>query len=117
MSRFEQTPEFVKDLKRLAKKYRSLPSDLEAFQEVLLVSPTGIGKNFTIIHHSTNVKLVKARLACKSLRERSMRVIFAYHENIITFVYIELYFKGEKENGDNERITRYLQNLDGSSVP
>jgi mRNA-degrading endonuclease YafQ of YafQ-DinJ toxin-antitoxin module len=113
MSRFKQSSQFAKDLKRLVKKYRSLEDDLVALEQVLLVYPTGIGKNFTIIHHAEKVKLVKARLACKSLRERSMRVIYAYHEDTITFVYIELYFKGENENEDRERIERYLQLFDG----
>ena len=109
MSLFNKSPEFEKDLKRLSKKYRSLGDDLATLEQVLLVSPTGIGKNFTIIHHSEKIRLVKTRLACKSLRDRSMRVIYAYHEDTITFVYIELYFKGEKENEDKERIGWYLK--------
>ena len=112
MSHFNSLPEFEKDLKRLSKKYPSLRSDLDDLEAVLREFPTGMGKNFTIIHHSATVKIGKTRLACKSLRDRSMRLVYAYHEDKITFVHIELYFKGDKENGDRERIKEYLKNWD-----
>lgn len=111
MSRFSQLPEFEKELKRLSKKFRTLRQDLDELEGVLRSLPTGGGKNFTIIHHSENVKLVKVRLACQSLRDRSMRVIYAYHNETITFVYIEIHFKGEKENEDRERIKEYLKSI------
>lgn len=111
MNRFNQLPEFEKEFKRLSKKYQSLRQDLNDLEDVLTSLPTGRGKNFTIIHHSEKVKLVKTRLACKSLRNRSMRVIYAYHNDTVTFVYIELYFKGDKENEDRERILAYLKNI------
>ncbi len=108
---FGQLPEFEKELKKLSKKYPSLRQDLDDLEEVLRVLPTGSGKNFTIIHSFEKVKLVKTRLACKSLKDRSMRVIYAYHENTVTFVYIELYFKGNKANEDRERVLEYLKNV------
>ena len=52
---------------------------------------------------------MKARLACKSLRDRSIRVIYAYHNDTVTFVYIELYFKGDKKNEDRERVREYIK--------
>ena len=38
-----------------------------------------------------------------------MRVVYAYHGTSITFVYIEIYFKGHKENEDRQRIKEYLK--------
>ena len=111
MSHFNQQPEFEKEFKRLAKKYRSLPQDLKDLEEVLETLPTGIGKNFSILHYSEKVKIVKTRLACKSLHDRSVRIIYAYHNNTITFVYIEIYYKGDKENEDKERIEEYLKTI------
>ena len=58
------------------------------------------------------MQVVKARLACHALKNRSLRVVYAYHENTITFMYIELYFKGVKENEDRKRIEGYLESLD-----
>ena len=85
MSHFSRTSEFEREFSKLSKKYRSLSEDL--------------------------IKIVKTRLACKSLRNRSIRIIYAYKESTVTFVYIEIYFKGDKENEDRERINLYLKSL------
>ncbi len=111
MSHFNQLPEFQKELKRLGSKYPSLCDDLKNFEILISEYPTGIGKNFEIVHSSEIVKIVKARLACKSLKARSIRIIYAYHKNTITFVYIELYFKGDKANEDRVRIAQYLKSV------
>lgn len=113
MSHFKQLPEFERELKKLSKKYQTLHQDLKTLEKVLEAQPTGIGKNFTILHYSEEVILVKTRLACKSLRDRSMRVIYAYHDHTVTFVYIELYFKGNKESEISGRIERYLKQVEG----
>ena len=108
MSTFYQLPEFEKELKKLSKKYPSLVSDIEDIKSVLLTSPTGIGKNFTIIKTTEEIKIVKVHIHCESLRARTMRLIYAYHKNKIEFMYIEVYFKGDKVNEDRERIEEYL---------
>ena len=111
MSRFDQSPEFEHELKKLVKKYPSLPQDIKNLEDILVCSPTGRGNNFTIVHSSLSIKIVKTRLACKSLRDRSVRIVYAYHESTITFIYLEIYFKGDKENEDRARIEEYLKNL------
>lgn len=111
MSHFNQSPEFEKELKKLSKKYRSLPKDLKDLEEVLVVSPTGLGKNFTIVHSTESVKIVKARLACESIGNRNVRIIYAYHNDTFEFMYIEIYFKGDKENEDRSRIEKYLKSF------
>lgn len=106
---FDQSTEFEKELKKLSKKYRSLPKDLKDLEEVLVSCPTGRGKNFTIVYSAESVKIVKARLACESLRDRTMRIVYAYHDNTFEFMYIEIYCKGDKENEDRTRIEKYLK--------
>ena len=108
MSNFDRLPEFEKEFLRLCKKYRTLNSDLARFESVLEILPTGTGKAFTIIYSSAEVTIIKARLACKALRDQSLRIIYAYHEDIISFVHIEIYFKGDKENEDRQRIKEYV---------
>jgi len=108
MSIFFQLPEFEKELKKLSKKYPSLVSDIEDIKPVLLECPTGIGKNFTIIKIRENVKIVKVRIHCESLRSREIRLIYSYSPDKIEFIYIEIYFKGDKENEDRKRIEEYL---------
>lgn len=39
-----------------------------------------------------------------------IRVIYAYHIAASKVDFIEIYFKGEKENEDRERIKEYLKN-------
>jgi hypothetical protein len=111
MSRFNQLPEFSKEFLRLSKRYGSLSEDMEKFERFISENPTGLGKNFTIIHSSPEVKIVKARMMCKSLKERSIRMIYACHEEVLTFVHIEIYFKGDKVNEDSARIKEYLSSL------
>jgi len=112
MNRFEQLPEFEKELSKLSRKYPSLLEDLRKLGILISLNPAGLGTNFVTIHHSPRVKIVKTRLACKSLRDRSMRVIYAYHDSTVTFVYIELYFKGDKENEDTARWRQYLKDVE-----
>lgn len=111
MNKFLQLPEFDRELKKLSKKYPSLKNDIEDIKPVLIESPTGIGKNFTIISTTKEVKIVKVRIHCESLRSRSIRLIYAYHKDKIEFMYIEIYFKGDKENEDRERIEEYLERV------
>lgn len=111
MSHFNQLPEFTKELSGLSKKYRSLSEDLKKLERLIALNPVGVGTNFVTIHHSPKARIVKTRLACKSLKKRSMRVIYAYHEDIVTFVYIEIYFKGDKENENKERVARYIKSI------
>lgn len=108
MSRFCQLPEFEKEFKKLSKKYPTLSSDIEDIKPILLETQTGIGKNFTIISTTENIQIVKVRILCESLRSRAIRLIYAYHRDKIEFMYIEVYFKGDKENEDSERIKNYL---------
>lgn len=116
MMNFKNTIEFQKDFKRLAKKFRSLDEDLIEFKKVLDEAPLGIGKHFNIITKTNRLCIVKARFFCKSLKKKDLRIIYAYIENhqiieMIGINFIELYFKGEKENEDCKRIKTYFKNL------
>ena len=111
MNSFSSLPEFEKELKKLSKKYQSLVYDIEDIKPILLSCPTVIGKNFKIIHSNKDIKIIKVRIHCESLRARTIRLIYAYCENKVEFMYIELYFKGKKENENRDRIKRYLEGL------
>lgn len=109
MKSFNPLPEFRRELRKLSRKYGTLDSDLETFKQVLLSSPIGFGKNFIIIHSTEVVKIVKARMACRSLRGNSLRIIYAYLEREERVEFIEIYHKGNKENKDRNRIKEYLK--------
>ena len=108
MNRSNYLPEFTKEFNVLLKKYRSLNEDIKSFEKVIFAMPIGFGKNFTIIHSNEKLKIIKARIMCKSLRNRDIRIIYAYHNNTFEYIYIEIYFKGDKENEDKERVKEYI---------
>ena len=105
---FSVLPEFEKDLKKLSKKYLTLASDIEDLKPILQETKTGIGKNFTIVATTNRVQIVKVRILCESLRTRTIRLIYACNKDKIEFMFVEVYFKGYKENEDRERIKKYL---------
>jgi hypothetical protein len=111
MRNFNLSSEFEKNFKQLFKKYRTLDDDLEKFKTILLTNPTGVGKNFTVIHSEQICKIVKARIACRALRDRSLRIIYAYLEESGGFYFIELYFKGEQVNENRKLIKEFLNQI------
>ena len=113
MKNFDSLPEFRRELSRLSRKYGTLDDDLETFKEVLSTSPTGFGNSFAVIHSTEVIKIVKARMACRSLRGRFLRVIYAYLEREEKVEFIEIYYKGDKENEDRNRIREYLKSAAG----
>ena len=108
---FNELPEFAKEFKRMIKKYKSLPDDMEEFKHVLTVEPLGNSKHFTIITNNDRCSVVKARLFCRYLKGSSLRIIYAFHCNNLRVDFIEIYFKGDKENENRERIKAYLNNF------
>lgn len=107
---FNELPEFTKECKRLAKKYKSLPNDLQEFRNVVSVVPLGNSKHFNIVTQTEGVKIVKARFFCRYLKGASLRIIYAHIKEQKRIEFIEIYFKGNKENEDRERIKNYLKN-------
>jgi hypothetical protein len=108
---FNEIHEFQKDCKRLQKKYLSLKSDISEFQSVVSAVPLGNSKHFNVITQEDSIYIVKARLFCRYLKGSSMRIIYAFHAEEEKIEFIELYFKGDKENEDRGRIEEYLRKL------
>ncbi len=108
--RFDELPEFQKEFKRYAKKYRSLPDDLQEFRNVISAVPLGNSKHFNVITQTENFYILKARFFCRYLRGASLRIVYAYHNTVSKVEFLEIYLKGEKENEDRERIKEYLKN-------
>ncbi len=109
-------PEFQKDLKKLSKKFTTLEEDLHIFidKQLNLYHKHKIDNkgNFPIpslkIEHPKFFKAKK--IACRSLKGKGarsgIRVIYAYFESDDRIELIEIYYKGDKENEDRERIIR-----------
>lgn len=108
-TKFDELPEFTREFKKLAKKYRSLWEDLEEFKRVLEVQPLGTGKHFNVTTRSDKITVVKARLFCRYLKGSSLRIIYAVHSDHSHVEFIEIYFKGDQENEDRARIENFLK--------
>jgi hypothetical protein len=108
---FEETGYFRKECKRLGKKYKSLEEDLGVFKKIISVIPLGNSKHFTVLIQAGDAYIIKARLFCRYLKGSSLRIIYSYIKSENDVCFIELYFKGEKENESKERIDEYLKSL------
>lgn len=112
---FEELPEYLKDLKQLLKKYRTLNEDITELKKTLIVEPDedppfsyrieGLGITTCII----KVK----KIACRALKGRGvnsgLRLIYAWFEVEQRIVMTELYHKNDKENEDRKRILKYFE--------
>jgi len=108
---FNELPEFSKEFKRLSKKYRSLADDLIEFKRIISIVPLGNSKHFNVITKTERCAIIKARLFCRYLKGSSLRIIYAFYCQSYKVDFIEIYFKGEKENEDREIIRAYLKNI------
>jgi len=108
--------EFEKDFKKLAKKFRTLNEDLNAFiaNQLKLAHKKNIDNKGVVRISDLGIeypKIYKARkFACKALKGKGaasgIRVIYAYYEQDDIIEFIEIYYKGYKKNADRERIMR-----------
>jgi len=118
---YKQTEDFEKDLKRLLKKFPTLVEDIEIAKifaiELFHLKNTDKRAIFQIPNFCTEeLKICKLKkFACKALKGRGVksgiRIIYAYYVLTKTVDFIEIYFKGESENEDKERIKQYLASM------
>lgn len=106
---FEELSIFQKEFKKLKKRYKSLLKDLKEFQKILSVSPLGNTKHFSVIQQTNVLYIIKARFFCRYLKGSSLRIVYAYFQKGGKIQFIELYYKGNKENEDTLRIKKYIQ--------
>jgi len=109
-------PEFERDMKRLLKRFRSLEDDLDNFikTELTLFHKLGIDNKGVVQIAGLDYqspKVYKGRkFACRALKGKGahsgIRVVYAYFEEMDRVELIEIYYKGDKENEDRERIIR-----------
>jgi hypothetical protein len=116
-------PEFDKDIKKLLKRFRTLEDDLDVFVKTELVLYHKRRKDnkgiFPIAGRGVEKpKIYKAKkFACRSLKgkgvQSGIRVIYGHFEKEVRIDFIEIYYKGDKENEDKDRIMRYYKDSVG----
>jgi mRNA-degrading endonuclease RelE of RelBE toxin-antitoxin system len=112
---FDEIIEFRKDLKKLTKKYRSIPEDLISVKMILSIDPDAAPPfSFRLDGLKIQTCIIKVRkIACKSLKTRGvnsgLRLIYAYFKEEARIVFIELYHKNDKAIEDRKRILKYFK--------
>ena len=111
--------EFEREFRKLLKKFKTLKEDMQTFINTQLklyhkqkVDNSGVVRisNLAI----DEPKIYKARkFACRSLKgtggRSRIRIIYAYYEEEDIIEFIEIFFKGDKDNEDRDRIYRYYK--------
>ena len=113
-----RTPEFERDLKKLDRRFRTLPDDLEVFirkqlvlSHKLMIDNSGVEQIPGVGTQDTKVFKGK-KFACRSLKGRGVhsgiRVIYSYCEKTDRIQLIEIYFKGDKPSEDRSRLMKLI---------
>ncbi len=117
--RYEEVSKFTRDFKKLLKKFQSLADDFKTAKKnsVELFHKSEINNNgiFEIqgARNTEELQFFKIKkFACKSLPGRGVqsgiRITYAYFPNEQKVVFLEIYFKAQKENEDKTRIANFL---------
>lgn len=111
---FVRLSEFQKDFKKLKKKYKTLSEDIAVFEKVLSVSadpqpPQRIRISDLGIESPVVIKV--KHFTCRSLKGKGarsgIRIVYAYFEHDERVEFVEMYYKGDKEVEDRQRIKKY----------
>ena len=115
----EHLEKFSRDLKKLLKRFPSLEDDLDSFIKAQLIAY----HKHNIDNHGIipiegiqiqNPQIFKVlKFACKSLKGKGVhsgiRITYGYFSAEDRIEFIEIYYKGDQENEDKERIKSYYK--------
>jgi len=110
-------PEFEKDLKKLSKRFKTVEDDLKIFIETELklyhkldVDNKGIFQIPSLQIEEPQIYKAK-KFACRALKgkgvQSGIRLIYAYFKDADKIELVEIYYKGDKENEDRDRILKH----------
>lgn len=115
---YEYLSEFEKDFKKLQKRFRTLQEDFKLMVKlnIELYHINKIDNNSSVkIESCCTENIISYKIkkfACKSLKNKGsktgLRVIYAYVPKEKKVVFIEIYYKGDKENEDRTRLETFL---------
>ncbi|MFQ5721603.1 MAG: hypothetical protein ACE5GI_03855 [Candidatus Aminicenantales bacterium] len=118
-NKISRLPEFQKDIKKLTKRFPTIENDLEVFIKIQLnlyhkkrIDNKGIFQISGLRIESPKIYKAK-KFACRSLKgtghQSGIRVIYAYFEKEDKIELIEIFYKGDKENENRERILAHYK--------
>lgn len=123
---FSESAAFCRDLKHYAKKWRTLPKDIEVAKRVIssLYTPQEFvdigqfrrnffdGKTAAIIMSTNDYEVIKMRLDCSSPgAQGKTRLVFIFVVAKEQVTLLELYSKSDKNRENEERILRFISTL------
>lgn len=117
---YGKTSEFLRDFKKLIKKFPSLKDDLVVSKRysIELFHEKDVDNNgiFEIqgIGNTGELRFFKIKkFQCKSLKGRGaksgIRVIYAYMQKEKKIFFLEIYFKGSQQTENRQRIKDFLR--------
>lgn len=119
-NQIEQLDKFKKDLKKLLKRFPSLDEDLDSLVKAQLIAYHKLNVDNLGIFAIDNLAIQNPKIfkikkfACKSLKGKGVhsgiRIIYAYFPVEDKIEFIEIFYKGDQENEDRERIKDYYIN-------
>lgn len=117
ISEITRRQEFEKDLKALRKRFRSLDDDIERFVAAALLPFHEQGIDAGVMEQISGLGITEPKIfkvvkfACLSMKGKGnrsgIRMTYAFFEKTGKVEFIEIYYKGDKENEDRDRIMRY----------
>lgn len=119
---YEKTKEFLRDFKKLLKKFSSLRDDLEVNKryriELFHIKNIDSRSIFKIqgVGNTVELQFFKVKkFQCKSLKGRGaksgIRIIYAYFPTEQKIVFLEIYFKAKQEKEKKQRIMNFINQV------
>ena len=113
--KFIETPPFKKNVKELTKRFRALPAAIEEWKVILAVAPTHyLAQAISGLGNEIPLPVYKMNVTCHNLIGKRLRLIYTYDAPNETITFIEVYFKGDKENEDQNLITQCFNPTDNN---
>lgn len=108
---FQEGDEFQKEFKKLAKKYRTLVDDFQIVKKAIKASPAGdTSKHWHILKYDGADKyILKMRMMCRAVKGTQFRLVYFYDGTSVEVLFIEIFYKGNKENENKTRIDDYWE--------
>ncbi len=117
---YKNLDEFNKEFKKLSKRFITLEEDFKTFKKYALetfFSDTKLDTgSFVKIEGLCNEQYTSYKVlkfACKALKNRGnksgIRIIFIKDNNSDLITFVEIYFKGDKENEDRNRVKEVIR--------
>lgn len=113
--KFIETPPFKKNVKELTKRFRTLPLAIEVRKNVLTATPIHyLAQAISGLGNEIPLPVYKLKFSCANLAGNRLRLIYTYDAPNETITFIEVYFKGDKENEDQNLITQFFNPTDNT---